>query len=33
MAYKTFKGVQDMMRQVENPLIILPKRLNTTALT
>lgn len=24
MAYKTFKGVQDMMHQVENPLIILP---------
>lgn len=26
MAYKTFKGVQDMMRQAENPLIILPGR-------
>ncbi len=29
MAYKTFKGVQDMMRQVENPLIILHGRHDT----
>lgn len=24
MAYKTFKGVQDMMEQIENPLVIVP---------
>lgn len=24
MAYKTFKGVQDMMKQIENPLVIVP---------
>lgn len=28
MAYKTFKGVQDMMQQVDNPLIILPGKQN-----
>ncbi len=31
MAYKTFKGVQDMMRQVDNPLIILPGKSDTSA--
>lgn len=31
MAYKTFKGVQDMMRQADNPLIILPGKCDTLA--
>ena len=31
MAYKTFKGVQDMMRQVDNPLIILSGKGDTSA--
>ena len=31
MAYKTFKGVQDMMRRVDNPLVIFPGRSDISA--